>query len=68
MNAKVFHEWGTNLFITERNGTTKTIVVRKRLNGTSKRQEVILCYDFFNEVTKEKEDTLFTTYPNILTI
>jgi hypothetical protein len=52
------------LFIIEGNGTTKTIVVTKRLDETSKRQEVILCYDFFNEVTKEKEDTLFTTYPN----
>jgi len=48
---------GARMFIVERNGTTKTIVVTKRLNGTSKRQEVILCYDFLNEVTKEKEDT-----------
>jgi hypothetical protein len=68
MNAKVFHEWGTNLFIIERNGITKAIVVTKRLNGTSKRQEVILCSDFLNEVTKEKEDTLFPMYPNLLTI
>jgi hypothetical protein len=68
MNTKVFHEWGMNLFIVEGNGTTKTIVVRKRLDKTSRRKEVILCYDFFNEVTKEKEDTLFTTYPNLLTI
>jgi hypothetical protein len=37
MNAKVFHEWGMNLFIIERNGITKTIIVTKRLNGTSKR-------------------------------
>jgi hypothetical protein len=68
MNTTVFHEWGMNLFIIERNGTTKTIVATKRLDGTSKRQEVILCYDFLNEVTKEKEDTLFTIYPNLLTI
>jgi len=68
MNAKVFHEWGTNLFIIKGNGATKTIVVTKRLDETSKRHELILCYDFLNEVTKEKEDNLFTTYPNLLTI
>jgi hypothetical protein len=68
MNAKVSHEWGTNLFIIAGNGTTKIIVVTKRLDETSKRHENILCYDFFNEVTKEKEDTLFTTYSNLLTI
>jgi len=68
VNATVSHEWGTNLFIIEGNGTTKTIVVTKRLDKTSKRHEVILCYDFLNEMTKEKEDTLFTTYPNLSTI
>jgi hypothetical protein len=68
MNAKVSHEWGMNLFIIEGNGITKTIVVTEGLNETSKRQELILCYDFLNEMAKEKEDTLFTTYPNRLTI
>jgi hypothetical protein len=42
VNEKVSHEWGTNLFIIEGNGTTKTIVVTKRLDEISKRQEVIL--------------------------
>jgi len=37
MNATVSHEWGTNLFIIEGNGTTKTTVVTKKLNKTSKR-------------------------------
>jgi hypothetical protein len=67
MNAKVSHEWATNLFIIEGTDTTKKNVVTKILDETSKKQEVILCYDFLNEVTKEK-DTLFTTYPNLLTI
>jgi hypothetical protein len=56
------------LFIIEGNDITKTIVVTKKLDETSKRQEVILCYDFPNEMTKEKEETLFITYPNLLTI
>ncbi len=67
MNTKVSHEWGMDLFIIEGNGATKIIVVTKRWNKTSKKQ-VIFCYDLFNEATKEKEDPLFTAYPNLLTI
>jgi len=37
MHATVSHQWGTNLFIIEGNGTTKTIVVTKKLDKTSKR-------------------------------
>jgi hypothetical protein len=32
MNATVSHEWGTNLFVIEGNGTTKTLSQKNRQN------------------------------------
>lgn len=49
-DAKVSHDWETNLIIIQGNCIFITIVVTKRLYGTTKSPKVLLCYDFINGV------------------
>jgi hypothetical protein len=45
-DAKVAHDWGSNIVIIERNGTIRTITITKHLGGEVRRLEVLLCYDY----------------------
>jgi hypothetical protein len=45
-DAKVAHDWGSNIVIIQRNGTIRTIIVTKHLGGEIRRLEVLLCYDY----------------------
>jgi hypothetical protein len=49
-DAKVSHDWEINLITIQGNCIFITIVVTKRLYGTTKSHEVLLCYDFINGI------------------
>lgn len=66
-DAKVSHDWGTNLITKEENGIVISIVVTKRLDGTIK-HEGLLCHGFVNEITNEEEDVFFVVELNPFSI
>ncbi len=43
-------------------------MVTKHLDSNTKRLEVLLCYDFANEVTNEEEDVLLALESNLFAI
>jgi hypothetical protein len=44
-DAKLAHDWGSNIVSIQGNGTIRTIIVTKILGGKVKRPKVLLCYD-----------------------
>ncbi len=61
------HDWGNNLISIEGNGTIRTIAVTKHLDNNTKCPEVLLFYDFVNEVTYEKKDVLLVVELDLFT-
>ncbi len=45
-DAKVAHDWGSNIVTIHGNGTIRTIIVTKHLGGEVRRLKVLLCYDY----------------------
>jgi hypothetical protein len=43
-DTKVSHDWGTNFIIIESNGIVITIVVIDKLNKTTRKPKLLLCY------------------------
>jgi hypothetical protein len=62
------HDWGNNLISIEGNGTIHTIIVTKHLDSNTKCLEVLLCYDFVNEITNEEKDVLLVVKLDLFTI
>jgi hypothetical protein len=50
-DTKVAHDADNNMVIIQGNGTIKTIVATKHLGSNVKQLEVLLCYDFYNNIT-----------------
>ncbi len=67
-DAKVAHDWGSNIVIIQRNGTIRTIIVTKHLGGEIRRLEVLLCYDYQNDIIDEEKDIIFATEPKNFSI
>jgi hypothetical protein len=67
-DVKVAHDWGSNIITIQGNGTIKTITVTKHLGGEVRRLEVLMCYDYQNGITHEKEDIIFATKPKLFSI
>jgi len=42
--TKVSHDWGTNFIIIESNGIVITIIVIDKLNKTTRKPKMLLCY------------------------
>jgi hypothetical protein len=57
---KVAHNWGNNIVTIQGNGIVKTITVTKHLGGEVRKPEMLLCYDYQNGITHEK-DIIFAT-------
>jgi hypothetical protein len=55
-DAKLSHDWGTNIITIQGNGIVRTITITKHLSSEIKHPEIFLCYDFQNGFTKEEED------------
>jgi hypothetical protein len=58
-DAKVSHDWGTNIVIIDRTNLVKTILIIKKLGVQTKRPKVLMCYDFHYGISNEKEDIMF---------
>jgi len=43
-DTKVSHDWGTNFIIIESNGIVITIIVIDKLNKTTRKPKMLLCY------------------------
>jgi hypothetical protein len=50
-DTKVEHDWGNNMVIIQGNGTIETMATTKHLGSNVKQLEVLLCYDFYNNIT-----------------
>ncbi len=60
---------GVTLIITkQRNETIKTITITKHLEGAVRRLKMLMCYDYQNGITYEKEDIIFIIEPNLFLI
>jgi hypothetical protein len=66
-DAEVAHDWGSSIFTIQGNGTFKTIIVIKHLGGEVKRREMLLCYNYQNDITNE-EDIIFAIEPKLFSI
>jgi len=58
-DAKVSHDWGTNIVTIQEIGTVKTIPVTKKLGVQTKRLKVLIYYDFHSRISNGKEDVMF---------
>jgi hypothetical protein len=66
-DVKVAHDWESNIFTIQRNGTIQTITITKHLRSEVRRPKVLLCYDYQNGITNEK-DIIFAIEPNLFSI
>jgi hypothetical protein len=62
-DAKVTHDWGSNIVTIQGNGIIRTITVTKHLGNEVRRLEVLLCYDYQNGIIDEEEDNIFVVKP-----
>jgi hypothetical protein len=58
-DAKMAHDWGSNIVTIQGNGTIQTITIIKHLGSEVRRLEVLLCYDYHNGIIDEEEDIIF---------
>jgi hypothetical protein len=67
-DAKVAHDSGSNIITIQGNGIVQTITITKHLGGEVRKPKVLLCYDYQNGITYEKEDIIFVTQPKLFSI
>jgi hypothetical protein len=67
-DAKMAHDWGSNIITIQGNGKIKTITITKHLGGEVRRLEMLLCYNYQNGIIDEEEDIIFATKPKLFSI
>jgi len=67
-DVKVAHDWGNNIITIQGNGIVSTIIVTKHLGGEVRKPEVLLCYDYQNDITNEEEYIVFATKLELFSI
>jgi hypothetical protein len=60
-DAKISHDWGTNIITIQGTSTIKIIPITKKLGVQTKRLEILVCYDFHFRISNEEEDVMFAT-------
>jgi hypothetical protein len=60
-DAKVSHDWGTNIVTIQGRRIVITIPITKKLGVQTRRLEVLVCYDFHFGILYEEEDVMFAT-------
>jgi hypothetical protein len=60
-DAKVIHDWGTNMVTIKDNGIVKTIFVSKYLSGNIRRPQIVISYNFMEGVTNEEAKILLSS-------
>lgn len=63
-DAKIIHDQGTNMVMIEGNGAIKNIVISKQLNGYVKRSNVVVNYNFVEDITNEEKKVLLVSKPD----
>jgi hypothetical protein len=53
-DAKVSHDWGTNIVTMQGTCTIRTILVTKKLGVQTKRPKVSMCYDVHPRILDER--------------
>jgi len=67
-DAKVIHDWGTNIITIQGIGIVKTIPITKKLSIQTKRPEVLVCCDFHSGISNDKEDVMFVIELHLFSI
>ncbi len=67
-DAKVTHDWGSNIVNIQGNGIIRTIIVTKHMGGDVRRQVLLLCYNYQNGITSEEENIMFATKLELFSI
>jgi hypothetical protein len=67
-DAKMAHDWGSNIITIQANGTIRTITVTKHLGNEVRRPKMLLCYDYQNGITNEKKNIIFVTKPKVFSV
>jgi hypothetical protein len=60
-DAKVIHDWKTNMVTIKDNGIVKTIFVSKYLSGNIRRPHIVINYNFMEGVTNEEAKVLLSS-------
>lgn len=63
-DAKVFHNWGTNLVTIEDNGIIKTMVVTNKIKWS----KVLMCYELVEAIMNEEEKNIFVIKLDLFSI
>ncbi len=58
-NAKISHDWGTNIVTIQGIGIIITIPITNKLGIQTKRLEVLVCYDFHSGIFDKEKDVMF---------
>jgi hypothetical protein len=66
-DAKVAHDWGSNIVTIQGIGTIQTITITKHLRNEVRKLKVLLCYNYQNGITNEG-DIIFATKPKLFSI
>ncbi len=64
-DAKISHNWGTNIVTIQGTNILITIFVTKKLGVQTNKLEVLVCYDFQYGISNEEEDVMFTIELNM---
>jgi hypothetical protein len=67
-DVRVAHDWGNNTVTIQGNGIVKTIIVTKCLGGEVRRPNMLLCYDYQNDIVDEEENIVFALEPELFLI
>jgi hypothetical protein len=67
-DAKVSHDWGTNIVTIQITNIVKTIHVNKKLSVQTKRLQVLICYDCHFRISNDEKDVMFVTELNMFPI
>jgi len=62
-DAKVAHDWGSNIVTIQGNAIVRTIIVTKHLGGEVRKLKMLLCYNYQNGITYEEENIIFAIEP-----
>ncbi len=67
-DAKVSHDWVTNIVTIQGINIIITILVTKQFSVQTKRLEVLVCYDFHFGISDEKKDVMFAIELDLISI
>jgi hypothetical protein len=54
--------WGSVIVTMQANGIVRTIIIVKHLGGEVRKPQLLLCYNYHNDIINE-EDVIFATEP-----